>query len=492
MIILDKQLDKIFILYNPQKEQVNVGENLIIYEPNLPIKPNGVIAQITEEKPYITPGMRESLLLESLAPEVETVATPTELEAAKSELRNQKLLIAKIRLSVHFQNGKVESVMAWTGWSPTPSCKIQKIGDEEILEFIDLKGKNDNITVIGKTIGKAQLDLNLYYLHGITVFIGGRGTGKSHLAKSLALKLVDTGKKVIVFDVNDEWEAMRWNQDGSNSPYYDKIVKIDPGVNASFDLAYLGKPTFMAVLKAMGLEETKASVQKFFNIWDRLGGELSLKGVINEVNNLSDEKVKEALKTRLEQLKGSRILTEEKIGTRIEHILKKMVDGGFLVVNLKEKTRLIQFIIVQLFISKLADILTKNPNETLVLILEEAQIYMEQSDIQEIVTRLRHLGLHQWYITNNPKSLPPFLLTHVNNWFIFNLTNEQDIVYLQNSLPLDEDSALTFIKMLPPRRTLVLINETYKGRNKNYPFIVETNPLPYRTAGITRELYPEP
>ena len=58
MIILDKQLDKIFILYNPQKEQVNVGENLIIYEPNLPIKPNGVIAQITEEKPYITPGMR--------------------------------------------------------------------------------------------------------------------------------------------------------------------------------------------------------------------------------------------------------------------------------------------------------------------------------------------------------------------------------------------------------------------------------------------------
>jgi len=96
------------------------------------------------------------------------------------------------------------------------------------------------------------------------------------------------------------------------------------------------------------------------------------------------------------------------------------------------------------------------------------------------------------YITNNPQSLPAFLLSHITNWFIFNLVNDQDILYLTNSLPLDLDSANTFIKMLPPRNVLVLINEMYTGQSKNYPIIVQVEPLPYRTAGATRELFTNP
>ena len=177
------------------------GENVVLYDQTLSIKPNGVVAQIIEERPYVPYGMKESLLLESLAPEVEVTTTIEELGAARSELRNQKLLICKVRLSAQAEeDGRVTSLMPWNGWRPTPGCKVVKLTDKEVFRFIDLKGTSGKIASLGKTWGGAGFDLNLYYLHGVTVFIGGRNTGKSHLAKKLGLRLIDEKKKVIVFD----------------------------------------------------------------------------------------------------------------------------------------------------------------------------------------------------------------------------------------------------------------------------------------------------
>ena len=83
-------------------------------------------------------------------------------------------------------------------------------------------------------------------------------------------------------------------------------------------------------------------------------------------------------------------------------------------------------------------------------------------------------------------------MSHISNWLVFNLVNEQDIMYLQKSLPLDLESATVLIKSLAPRNALVLINENYNGVTKNYPLIVKVDPIPYQTAGATRELFPAP
>jgi hypothetical protein len=497
MIVIDKQFDKVFILYNPQKEMVYIGENLVLHEPKLAIKPNAVIAQVIEEKPYVPPGMKDSLLLESITAPSEEVAGQDDLGAARSELRNQKMLIAKIRLSANIGDGaSLSSIGVWNGWSPTPGCRVSKIADEDILKFLDLRGKNSHAVLLGKTKSSSEFLLNLFYLHGVSVLLGGRGTGKSHLAKSLALGLIDAGKKVVVFDINDEWSAMRHKSDGSPSKYESKILKVDPGVNASFDLGYLGRRVFFDLLKTMRVDEASATMQTIMNYWNQLAEqhELSLERLEALLENQQQEKVKEALKVRLTQLKSTGIVAAGKRGTTFEELLrdKSISGGGLLVVNLKDKTKITQFVIVQLFISKLADILSDPRSESLVLVLEEAQTYMGHSEIEEVVTRLRHLGLHQVYITNSPQSLPAFILGHISNWFLFNLANEQDIEYIQNSLPLDLESANTFLKMLPPKNTLVLINETYEGKNKNYPIIVEVEPLEYQTAGATRELFDSP
>src|SRR5437867_2917392 len=142
MIVLDKYFDRLTILYNPVNEKASVGESLLLYDPSLSSRPNGAVAQIIEERPYVPMGMRDSLLIESLTPDLgEKTEQPNELGAAKSDLRNQKTLIAKIRLSANVDSakGKVESLGPWNGWSPTPSSTVARIPDPEILKYLDLK-----------------------------------------------------------------------------------------------------------------------------------------------------------------------------------------------------------------------------------------------------------------------------------------------------------------------------------------------------------------
>ena len=498
MIVLDKYFDRLTILYNPVSEKASVGESLVIFDPTLPDRPNGAVAQVIEERPYLPMAMRDSLLIESLTPDIGAkTEQPAELGAAKSDLRNQKTLIAKVRLSasVDFQNGKVESFGPWNGWSPTPSCAVVKIPDPEILKYLDLKGTSNNVATLGKTTGSAPFDLNLFYLHGVSTLVGGRGTGKSHLAKKLALGLIDAKRRAVVFDINDEWGSMRLNTDGSESKYANKITRANPGENLSFDLKYLGRIVFASVLRMMNVEESSATMQTIMNKWKELerDDKLTLENLKTALEDPKvNEKVRDALVMRLNQLEGSGIVVAGEKGTSIQELLEKIEGGGLLVVNLKDKTKLIQYVIVQLFISKLAGILSDPTVEPMVFIVEEAQTYMSNFEIEEVVARLRHLGLHQIYITNSAQSLTPFLMSHISNWFVFNLVNEQDIMYLQKSLPLDLESATVLVKSLAPRNALVLINENYNGVTKNYPLIVKVDPIPYQTAGATRELFPAP
>lgn len=240
-------------------------------------------------------------------------------------------------------------------------------------------------------VGKSTPQPRPILRHEVTVLIGGRDTGKSHLAKKLALSLIDEGKKLIVLDINDEWSAMRFYgaPEGGRpkkSPYYEKIVKVDSGFNMGFELGYLGKQVFIAVLRAMRVEEASPTMQTALNISDNLqrSRRLTLENLKTEIQNTAQERVKEALLTRLNQLEGSGFVTKSGEGITIEDLLngEELKKGGLLVVNLKDKTIITQFIIVQLFITKLANLLSDLSCPALILILEEAQTYMAHSDIQ--------------------------------------------------------------------------------------------------------------
>jgi len=127
-------------------------------------------------------------------------------------------------------------------------------------------------------------------------------------------------------------------------------------------------------------------MQTALNISDNLqrSRRLTLENLKTEIQNTAQERVKEALLTRLNQLEGSGFVTKSGEGITIEDLLngEELKKGGLLVVNLKDKTIITQFIIVQLFITKLANLLSDLSCPALILILEEAQTYMAHSDIQ--------------------------------------------------------------------------------------------------------------
>ena len=82
--------------------------------------------------------------------------------------------------------------------------------------------------------------------------------------------LIDQKAKGIVFDINDEYASMRLSaNDNKPSPYFDRIISLDPGVNMRFTLPYIGADVFFDVIQTtMGLPE--ASAYELRNLWDDL------------------------------------------------------------------------------------------------------------------------------------------------------------------------------------------------------------------------------
>jgi hypothetical protein len=90
-------------------------------------------------------------------------------------------------------------------------------------------------------------------------------------------------------------------------------------------------------------------MQTALNAWNELErrGQLTLENLKAKINATAQERVKEALLTRLNQLEGSGIVTPSGKGVTIESLLngENLKEGGLLVVNLKDKTVITQFII---------------------------------------------------------------------------------------------------------------------------------------------------
>ena len=180
---------------------------------------------------------------------------PPEYEKYRLDVKNMKFSRAKIRKELKI-NDDNEEIVDWTGWIPDRSAKVEPVDDDWILTKMGI-GKQfyKHPILIGQTAYTAKnLIISAHNLQGISIIVGKKGTGKSHLAKALLLGLIDNGAMGLVFDINDEYSAMRLNPDRSRSKYFDKLIPLDPGVNLRFTLPYVGMDVFFDVIQtAMGV-----------------------------------------------------------------------------------------------------------------------------------------------------------------------------------------------------------------------------------------------
>jgi len=186
-------------------------------------------------------------------------------------------------------------------------------------------------------------------------------------------------------------------------------------------------------------------------------------------------------------LKDTKLIDDTLEERILESLLNHLEEGKTLVINLKGLSRVAMRTTVRVLLSNVTNFLEERKLKPIFLFAEEAQLYVERTDIEDLVTRVRHLGIWQFYITNTPTSLPELLVRQTDNLFCFYLSLPEDVKYMAPASGLEPEILQKIVAALPPRHFLAIGRAT-----ENYPTTLETMELDVVTAGETRLRFERP
>ena len=480
MKLYNKYRDELFILYH-YEESLETGDSLLIWDEDAE---RGLIALITSHELLGSGGVLDELARQVLAEHTFALEEhmDDQLKKLMSDMFNLKIAKAKIRMEI-----KDGNIGFWSGWIPTRSASVKRLSFSELLKYLGIDEKIISISVGETSEGEMVLDAEA--LQGINIIVGEKGSGKSYLAKVLLSQLIKKRAKAIVIDLNNEYSGLRYYQDGDKSDINTMIhvYSLSPSGNRMrFTLDYIGLNVMQIILNKI-LDLPEHSTRVFGKLWSQVRkryNHVSLSELSKALEIERNENVRNAIQSRLEILLSMGIVTDDpEDSLNIESALNRLDEGGCMVINLKGVDYQTTLVIIQILISKLSDILEKS-SETIFLFIEEAQLYMRETEWINLVTRVRHLGLFQTYITNTPKSLIPHVIDQADNLFLFRLSDEEDIRYLTPIARMDSATLNELAKSLPYRKFLV-----FGKISRHYPILTNNLKINYITAGEAKKLW---
>jgi DNA helicase HerA-like ATPase len=470
MRIYRKEADEVQLIAFPD-EHVQKGDYFVIEDP---AQSRGLLVQAIDLQYANVPGVLEDILRDVMTDgelSGEDV-DPLNISSQVDALKDTRLAVCKIRGTIAQDGGLSPS----TSWLPSrTSSKIRPYAVNRLImnggKMPVKLGHNDGEPI---SVDASGLD------GGLNIITGRKGSGKSHLAKLLLLSMAGWGAPCIVLDVNGEYINLHKSKDGRQSSA--RLTVLAPRSGLNFSMAKLGLRTVAGVLShALDLPATSSKV--FTTIWKDLEarGDLTLPTVIQAVQSWScHDSVREALTSRLQVLMESGLFDETNPLTE-ERILHTIEGGGVLVVNLKNQSQIVRRILVEIFLGELTKILSSNWLKAAFLFAEEAHLYLRDTYWDDIVTRMRHIGLFTTFITNQPDTVQEAIYRQADNVFIFNFTNEHDIEAIGKVAKADSDTIRYLVRGIPTRRCLLLGNVV-----KDLPLMVDVEQLDVRTMGETR------
>jgi hypothetical protein len=438
----------------------------------------GLIVQAINGGYANIPGLLEDLLRETSTKSLEGVnldllGTQSYIDAIK----NAKVFNCKIRRAV--VEGYLNDDVSWT---PSRSSTFaRKLSEEEVLRLIE--SEDEEAIPLGNLRSGTTISIPLSGLDGkLNIVTGKKGTGKSHLAKLLLLSLLEHGGICIVFDVNGEYVGLGDRSSGENA-LAEKVHVLYPGENFKTTLAYTGLKVFLGIASSV-LDLPPNSAWEVRRIWSTLAENkaLTLKKLGEAMNAVSNGYIREALLRRYESLLASNLFTDDlREASTIEDWLNKCRDGGALIFNLRNVGAGIRQIVVEFILVKLKHLLEDWFVPAVFLFAEEAHLYLRETYWEDLITRMRHLGVFPTFITNQPDSIKESIYRQADNIFLFNFTNENDLEAVSKATMADVHTVTMIAKELPPRHCLVL------GRVVNdFPLIVRVREVQAKTMGETR------
>jgi DNA helicase HerA-like ATPase len=316
-----------------------------------------------------------------------------------------------------------------------------------------------------------------------------KGSGKSYAAKKLLLELIEKKVLTLVFDLNAEYLNLWKSEDNKPNRYATQIKILTPHlrsarVNEIPFFIPLNEITYDDFARFMEVPQGAPTYQVLLQFWrQRAGAQFDINDLDNFVSdpiNVPNEAVRVALQGRVETARALGIFGP----SNLTNLIKDMhTTGGAIVFNVSRVNQWERSIIVEFVLRKLALMGQSNEIRAVSLFLEEAQLYVTQENIVNILTRMRHLGIFPTFITNDPRTLPDEVFTLLDNLIAFMFHNDDELKRIAKSGLIDLRTVQS-LKHLEPRQCVVVGNVT-----SNYPIFVEI--LPQKgviMGGETRKL----
>jgi hypothetical protein len=230
------------------------------------------------------------------------------------------------------------------------------------------------------------------------------------------------------------------------------------------------------------------SARVFAKIWHELSraNRLTLSSLHDAISSWDcHESIRDALHARYNTIVDSGLFTDDaNSALRVDMLVDRLQRGGALVVDMKNQSSVNRRMLVELLISKFTDLLSAMHLKALFLFAEEAHLYLRETYWEDIVTRMRHLGVFATFITNQPDTIQEGIYRQADNIFLFNFANERDLDVVARAAKIDGDSVKLLVRDLPDRHCLTIGDVV-----SNFPLVIHVRPIDAQTMGETRYFF---
>lgn len=469
------------VLLAINNDSVEKGDYLVIEDANSTRK---LLIQVYDEEYLGIPSLVEDMIRDEVvkASSKEGLHDPLNISNLSKMMRDARLFKCKIRASV--EDGKLGSNVSWL--PSRVDSRIKRIGAQELKALLNRDGTFP--INIGETKEREPFEIYAEDIDGrLNIITGKKETGKSHLAKTLVKKLVEHGAFVIVFDLNNEYGGLAWNRDGTPSSINERVIQLEAGSGLRFNLDYVGKGTIANLLR-YSLDIPSASMREFLRVWDWLvsKGRLGMESLGSTISTWNmNELVRDALVSRFHTMLASKLFTDEgRKAFRFEDVIRDGGEGAALVIGMGRTAPAVRRMIVELVLSKLVDLLEQGSIPPVFLFAEEAHLYFRDTYWEDVITRMRHFGIYTTFVTNQPDAISDVIYRQVDNIFLFNFTNDNDLERISRVSVADTDTIKSIVRTLPQRQCLVM------GKvMRDLPVVLRTVPSEVLTLGETKRFF---
>ncbi|HWS20658.1 MAG TPA: DUF87 domain-containing protein [Nitrososphaera sp.] len=448
MKILSKNGNELLLLAM-KEDSAAKGDYLLIED-----RTRSMVVQVYDEEYLSSQALIEDIVKEEVinASSMENLHDPLNIGSLSRLVRDARVFRAKIRASIN--DGKLSSDVAWL-----PSRVESKIRRIAIKEIDSLLGRCGVFPIpVGRAGHEEEFEIYAEDLDGkLTLITGKKESGKSHLSKMLIKTLVQYGAFVIVFDLNNEYGGLAWSPAGTPSSINQQVKVLEPGKTLRFTLDYCGKTAISGMLKN-ALDMPAASLREFLRIWDWCESKqsLSIDAIGNAVNTWNiNELVRDALVSRYHVIQSSQLFINGERGLQFEDIISGK-SGAAMIINMGEVPPTVRRMVVELVLSKIVTLLENKQIPPIFLFAEEAHIYIRDTYWEDIITRMRHFGIYTTFITNQPDAINDGIYRQMDNIFLFNFTNDNDLDKISKVSLADNDTIRSIVRTLPQRQCLAI------------------------------------